>query len=427
MKKAFLILITMVLSFQANAQFKIHSNGYMSFMTTETPLSPISINCSGNANYFARYEGIKNGLYCSTTNGSNAGYFYLTPNSTVNYALRSQIASPDTAAAVGTYAMGIWGFGGRSLKNYGVVGTVTNKTGSHGVGVYGADNPLWISSFTQNYAGFFEGDVHVTSDLQVEGAINGIILGGAASAPIESRALSTEDGNKTTTTTDRLSNLDLTTYTYSVSAERSNQQIDRSILLTDSTISEEMIKEAEEARKPSYLQKQKLSKTHFALDADQLEVVFPDLVYEQENGTKYINYIEMIPILVKTISELNGKVIELNEKLKDMESDTPLAKTRNNQTLSTPSNPLAFKAVLKQNTPNPFSERTEIKFSLPEDAQHAYIYIFDMQGKMQKQIAVNSSMQSVIIDGFELVAGMYLYSLVINGKEIDTKKMILSK
>ena len=62
MKKAFLILITMVLSFQANAQFKIHSNGYMSFMTTETPLSPISINCSGNANYFARYEGIKNGL-----------------------------------------------------------------------------------------------------------------------------------------------------------------------------------------------------------------------------------------------------------------------------------------------------------------------------------------------------------------------------
>ena len=51
MKKAFLILITMVLSFQANAQFKIHSNGYMSFMTTETPLSPISINCSGNSNY----------------------------------------------------------------------------------------------------------------------------------------------------------------------------------------------------------------------------------------------------------------------------------------------------------------------------------------------------------------------------------------
>ena len=50
-----------------------------------------------------------------------------------------------------------------------------------------------------------------------------------------------------------------------------------------------------------------------------------------------------------------------------------------------------------------------------------------MTGKMLRQIPVDSSMQSVAINGYELSAGIYLYSLVINGKEIDTKRMILSK
>ena len=84
-------------------------------------------------------------------------------------------------------------------------------------------------------------------------------------------------------------------------------------------------------------------------------------------------------------------------------------------------------AKLYQNTPNPFTERTEIRFTLPDDAQNAYIYIFDMQGKMLRQIPVDASMQSVTINGYELSAGIYLYSLAVNGQEIDTKRMILSK
>ena len=64
---------------------------------------------------------------------------------------------------------------------------------------------------------------------------------------------------------------------------------------------------------------------------------------------------------------------------------------------------------------------------MPDDAQNAYIYIFDMTGKMLRQIPVDSSMQSVAVNGYELSAGIYLYSLVINGQEIDTKKMIITK
>lgn len=84
-------------------------------------------------------------------------------------------------------------------------------------------------------------------------------------------------------------------------------------------------------------------------------------------------------------------------------------------------------ACLYQNTPNPFTERTEIRFELPDNVQNAYIYIFNMSGKMLRQIPVNASMRSITINGFELPAGIYLYSLAVNGQEIDTKRMILSK
>ena len=63
----------------------------------------------------------------------------------------------------------------------------------------------------------------------------------------------------------------------------------------------------------------------------------------------------------------------------------------------------------------------------PENARNAYIYIFDMSGKMYKLIPVDCSMQSVTIEGYELRAGMYIYSLVIGGKEVQTRRMILSK
>ncbi len=34
---------------------------------------------------------------------------------------------------------------------------------------------------------------------------------------------------------------------------------------------------------------------------------------------------------------------------------------------------------------------------------------------------------TLTIDGYTLDAGMYLYSLIADGKEVDTKKMILTK
>jgi len=47
----------------------------------------------------------------------------------------------------------------------------------------------------------------------------------------------------------------------------------------------------------SRIEEQNLSKMHYALSAEQVEKVYPDLVYENEDGSKSINYLEMIPLL----------------------------------------------------------------------------------------------------------------------------------
>jgi len=85
-------------------------------------------------------------------------------------------------------------------------------------------------------------------------------------------------------------------------------------------------------------------------------------------------------------------------------------------------------ALLYQNNPNPFSESTTINYHLPDESNNGTIIIYDMQGR---QIKEYSSLQkgngSVNINGGELYAGMFLYSFIVDGKEVDTKRMILTK
>jgi hypothetical protein len=51
-----------------------------------------------------------------------------------------------------------------------------------------------------------------------------------------------------------------------------------------------------------------------------------------------------------------------------------------------------------------------------------------MNGKLLRTKAINSTGKGEItILGNELAAGMYYYSLVVDNKEIDTKKMILTE
>ena len=83
---------------------------------------------------------------------------------------------------------------------------------------------------------------------------------------------------------------------------------------------------------------------------------------------------------------------------------------------------------LFQNMPNPFSVNTEIRFEIPENSTSAKLLIHDMQGVEIKSYAITSKgIGNIFIQGSELQAGMYMYTLLVNNMIVDTKRMVLTK
>ena len=65
---------------------------------------------------------------------------------------------------------------------------------------------------------------------------------------------------------------------------------------------------------------------------------------------------------------------------------------------------------------------------IPEEVTSATLYVYDMQGAQKKSITINErGNTSVTISGGEFIAGMYMYTLLADGKEVDTKRMILTE
>ncbi len=80
------------------------------------------------------------------------------------------------------------------------------------------------------------------------------------------------------------------------------------------------------------------------------------------------------------------------------------------------------------NVPNPFNQQTSIQYFIPTTSQSASLMIFDLQGKPVKTVAITKfGSSAIIINGNELSPGMFIYSLVVDGKIIDTKRMILTE
>ena len=170
-----------------------------------------------------------------------------------------------------------------------------------------------------------------------------------------------------------------------------------------------------------------------------MQKVFPELVYADKEGILSIDYIGLIPVLVESIKELGNNhvkdslnFISLQNKITDLENrisqcceQSTLKSVQSNTDIL--ASPLALPA-LYQNTPNPFNQNTTIAYYLPANVKTANLYIYNMQGVQIKVIPINDRTNgNIVINGNELSPGMYLYSLIADGREVDTKRMILTQ
>ncbi len=81
----------------------------------------------------------------------------------------------------------------------------------------------------------------------------------------------------------------------------------------------------------------------------------------------------------------------------------------------------------KQNSPNPFDEKSEISFT-SNDNGTVQFKIYDMIGSIVQDfdIEVKKGTNKIVLNGRDFEAGIYFYSLV-NGKNSFTRKMVVKK
>ena len=83
------------------------------------------------------------------------------------------------------------------------------------------------------------------------------------------------------------------------------------------------------------------------------------------------------------------------------------------------------------NHPNPFTGETIISFNLnTENAENTEVEIYNVKGQLVKQLGITNcelGSNQIIWDASKFASGIYFYKLVVDGKPVDTKKMILLK
>ena len=189
------------------------------------------------------------------------------------------------------------------------------------------------------------------------------------------------------------------------------------------------------------------------LMADEVERVMPNLVHEftspaqydssgmiiaNEKTFKAVNYTGLIPVLIDEAKNSKEKIDSITDVISNLQdrvdrlertvaaccsNASGLRKVIPNQDVE-----LANSIILNQNSPNPFAEQTVIEYSISDSFNAAKIIFYNQSGVILKTVKIESSGKGQItVYAENLSAGIYSYSLLVDGKVIDTKRMVCAK
>lgn len=147
--------------------------------------------------------------------------------------------------------------------------------------------------------------------------------------------------------------------------------------------------------------------------AQEVEAIIPEAVKTDEEGKRLINYTALIPYLIDAVKDLQGQIEVLQAE-----------KEGNSRSLAM----VAEKeAMLGQNTPNPAVSTTSVSVEIPSYAVSSYIQIYTLQGNPVKKVSISDKGKSKIqINVSDMTPGIYMYSLMVDNKLIQTKRMVVT-
>ncbi len=151
---------------------------------------------------------------------------------------------------------------------------------------------------------------------------------------------------------------------------------------------------------------------------------------------KGVNYTELIPIMIKAIQELSGKNEELkikndtkDERIENLQQQINELKElmKGNAVMEKQSVTLSS-SLLQQNVPNPpLGNSTSISYNVPQGTSKAQMLVTDMSGKTVRQVMLGTGKGILKVNTQNFTPGIYNYTLIADGKMLETKKILVDK
>lgn len=192
--------------------------------------------------------------------------------------------------------------------------------------------------------------------------------------------------------------------------------------------------------------------THYGVMAQEVEKVLPSLVLNTKTvapmrknvqpetyNIKAVNYNEFIPLLIAAHNELKEDLVQKEKQIETLEKQIADIRSMVNEICTNGCDNLRNtgygniddaqqKDMLFQSIPNPTSADTKIGYYIASKFSTAFIMLTDMNGTAVQQYKIDGlGSGSITISAGTLSAGMYKYSLLIDGKLIATKGMTVVK
>jgi hypothetical protein len=179
--------------------------------------------------------------------------------------------------------------------------------------------------------------------------------------------------------------------------------------------------------------------TELGFVAQDLEKLVPEVVRTGSDGFKRVSYSNLTSLLVEAIKEQQGTIVrqsaennEMKTRLDEQAARIARLEAAINGLSAVPrenSGSAGAAASLGQNDPNPTGDMTTISYTLPETASHGELVVSEMgSGREMMRIALTAHGEGEIaVPVKDIRSGNYIYSLIVDGKVMASRKMIVVK
>ena len=152
--------------------------------------------------------------------------------------------------------------------------------------------------------------------------------------------------------------------------------------------------------------------------AQEIRDVLPEAVVENSDGLYGVNYNAVMPLLLEGIKEQQKIISELKLEIAEFKS-----KFTQSSYVVQPQNSKEYFQII----PNPVEQESKIIYKLDNSITKAMFIVYDLQGKMLKQMDLPKGTKEgqLPLNKNDLGKGMYILSLIINNDEAQSKRFLV--